>query len=615
MAKVLLQLNDIHKRFGAQVILDGAGAAFQENQKIGVIGRNGAGKSTLCKIITGHEKADSGTITKSQDLRLSYLEQHDPYDLEETVIGFLMRYTGKEEWRCGEVAGRFQLKGPLLEARIAELSGGYRTRVKLTSMLLGDPNFLILDEPTNYLDLKTLILLEDFLQDWDGAFLVVSHDREFLKRTCEETLEVENGDMTLYPGSVEEYLTFKEEQKAQALSTNRNIEAKKKQLQLFVDRFRAKASKASQARSKMKQIQKLKTIEIGHALGNVHIKIPPVQVRGGIALRCDGLTIGYPEKTVARKINLEIDQGAHVAVLGDNGQGKTTFLRTIAGDLASKGGTFKWGNNLQVAYYAQHVSQSLHPGQDVFTHLYDKAAPGVTRQEIMNLAGSFLFRGEDTKKPIGVLSGGEKARVCLAGLLLTKSQVIILDEPTNHLDFETVEALGRALKSFSGTLFFVSHDRTFVNLVANQIIEVNNGAVLRYPGTYEDYVYYLSNRLQHDLHPELPLEEEEISAPAPAEEPAPAPVDPEKIKALEAERKKLSGRLKKSEKLLAEYRDEVGITEQDFADDPECRTPLRLKRQAFLAAAIEKEEKIRLETAEKLAELNKSLEKEAPHEV
>ncbi|MBI4432565.1 MAG: ABC-F family ATP-binding cassette domain-containing protein [Candidatus Omnitrophica bacterium] len=610
MAKVLLQLNNIHKSYGAHVIFDGAGAAFLENQKIGVIGRNGAGKSTLCKIITGHEEADAGTISKSQDLRLSYLEQHDPYDVEETVIGFLMRYTGKEEWRCGEVAGRFQLKGATLTARIEELSGGYRTRVKLTSMLLADPNFLILDEPTNYLDLKTLILLEDFLQDYNGAFLIVSHDREFLKKTCEDTLEVENGDMTLYPGPVEEYLIFKEEQKAQAISMNRNIEAKKKQLQIFVDRFRAKASKASQARSKMKQIEKLKTIEVGHPLSNVHIKIPAVENRGGIALRCDNLSIGYPEKTVAKKITLEVDQGSRVAVLGDNGQGKTTFLRTLAEDLTVKGGSFRWGHNLKVAYYAQHISLAVHPGQDIYTYLYDKAAPGVTRQEIMNLAGSFLFKGDDVKKLGGVLSGGEKARVCLAGLLLSKSQVILLDEPTNHLDFETVEALGRALKSFSGTLFFVSHDRTFVNLVANQIIEVNNGSVLRYPGTYEDYVYHLANRLHHEVHPELPEDPEETVE---LEKNGQAAVseakvsDYEKRKELQAERRKLSGQLKKAEKLLDEYKDEKEITEKDFSEVPDSWSPLRGKRLAFLIEAIEKAEKNWLELSEKLDAIDKSL--------
>ncbi len=611
MAKVLLQLNNIHKSYGAHVVLDGASASFLEEQKIGVIGRNGAGKSTLCKIITGHEEADAGTVAKSQELRLSYLEQHDPYKLDETVITFLTRYTGKEEWRCGQVAGQFQLKGKTLLTPIGELSGGYRTRVKLTSMLLADPNFLILDEPTNYLDLKTLILLEEFLREYHGAFLIVSHDREFLKKTCDDTLEIENGDMTIYPGSVEEYLIFKEEQKEQTLSINRNIEAKKKQLQLFVDRFHAKASKASQARSKMRQIEKLKTIEVGHPLSNVHIKIPAVEKRGGVALRCEHLSIGYPDKTVARKINLEIDQGARVAVLGDNGQGKTTLLRTLAGDLAAKSGDFRWGAHLKVGYYAQHVFSTLHPGQDVYTHLYEKAAPGVTRQEIMNLAGSFLFKGDDVKKKVGVLSGGERARVCLAGLLLSKCQVILLDEPTNHLDFETVEALGRALKSFSGTLFFVSHDRTFVNLVATEIVEVNNGAVIRYPGSYEDYVYHLSNRLHHEVHPELPDDDETLQekvSPVPAADYAPTQVDIYKRKKeLQSEKRKLTTRLKKTEKLLADYKEEKDITEKDFAEDPGSWSALRSKRLAFLVKEIEAEEIRWLELSEKLDEIEKEL--------
>ena len=607
MAKVLLQLNNIHKAYGANVIFDDAGASFSEHQKIGVIGRNGAGKSTMCKIITGHEEADGGSVFKSQDLRLSYLEQHDPYKLDETVMGFLMRYTGKEEWECGKVAASFQLKGDLLDSEIGALSGGFRTRVKLTSMLLKDPNFLILDEPTNYLDLKTLILLEDFLQEYDGAFLIVSHDREFLKKTCEHTLEVENGEMTLYPGTVNEYLIFKEEQKNQALSSNKNIEAKKKQLQEFVDRFRAKASKASQAKSKMKQIEKLKTIEVNHPLTNVHIRIPQVESRNGIAVRCDELAIGYPEKLVAGKINLEVQQGAHVAVLGDNGQGKTTFLRTLAEDLTPRGGAYRWGHNLGIGYYAQHVFSQLHPEDDVYTTLANRAAGGVTRQEILNLAGSFLFKGDDVKKKTGVLSGGERARVCLAGILLAKCQVILLDEPTNHLDFETVEALGRALKTFTGTLFFISHDRTFVNLVASEIIEVNNSRVIRYPGSYEDYVYHLENRLRHEVNPEMyeedtPSNSDSRKKVRPPEE-APKPSAYQQRKGLEAEKRKLTTRLKKTEELLEAHKEEKALTEKEFLEDPTTWSPLRNKRLVSLAKMIETEEKNWLELVEKIEAL------------
>ena len=210
--KTILQLSKISKAYGAQVILEDVSVAFGANQKIGVIGRNGSGKSTLCKIITGDEEQDSGEVQMSSDFRLAYLEQHDPYSLDEKVIDFLVRYTGKEAWQCGKIAHRFQIKNAILESAVHELSGGFRTRVKLAAMLLKDPNFLILDEPTNYLDLKTLILLEEFLQDYRGGFLVVSHDREFLIKTCEHTLEIANGSCNLYPGNVEQYLIFKEEQ-------------------------------------------------------------------------------------------------------------------------------------------------------------------------------------------------------------------------------------------------------------------------------------------------------------------------------------------------------------------------------------------------------------------
>ena len=495
----ILQLKDIHKSFGAHVIFDDAGVALNSEQKAGFIGRNGAGKSTLCKIIIGQEPADSGKVIRSADLRLSYLEQHDPFAPSETVLAFLARYTGQEPWRCGEVAARFQLKNELLETPVKSLSGGYQTRVKLTAMLLNDPNFLILDEPSNYLDLKTLILLEEFLQDFEGGFLIVSHDREFLKKTCDHTLEAENGRLALYPGTVEEYLTFKQEQRAQAISTNETIESKRKQLQAFVDRFRAKASKAGQARSKMKQIEKLKTLDLAEAQSTVQIKIPAVQPRNGVAFRCKDLAIGYPEKLVAKGIRVDVDHGAHVAVLGDNGQGKTTFLRTIAGDLAPKGGSFRWGFNCEVAYYAQHVVAGLDRTQDVFTHLESRAARSVTRQELLMMAGCFLFKGNDVKKSVSVLSGGECARLCLAGLLLMKSSVLLLDEPTNHLDFETVEALGAALRQFQGTVFFISHDRTFVNMMATQILEVRNGSVAQYPGSYSDYVYHLEHQVRREL--------------------------------------------------------------------------------------------------------------------
>ena len=378
----------------------------------------------------------------------------------------------------------------MLEVPVRSLPGGYQTLREAFRHASWDPNFLILDEPSNYLDLNTLILLENFLLDFRGGFLVVSHAREFLKRTCDHTLEVEGGELTLYPGNIEEYFEFKGVQTAQIAAHNRGVEKKREQLQAFIDRFRAKASTASRAQSKMKQLSKLKTIEIAHPMSHVKIPIPPVESKAGIAFSCEGLTIGYPGKDVASGIEFEIDRGCRVAVLGDNGEGKTTLLRTMSGDLAPKRGSFRWGTGLKIAFYAQHVFSALDPEDDIYTHLLRESAEEVTSQDILNMAGCFLFKGDDVKKKVKVLSGGERARLVLAGLLLSKSHVILLDEPTNHLDFETVEALAQALRKFNGTVVFISHDRTFVNIVANKILEVKRGRVLRYPGSYEDYVYF-----------------------------------------------------------------------------------------------------------------------------
>ena len=595
----ILQLSKIVKQFGPRVIFDEASVTLDSEKQTGFIGRNGAGKSTLCKIIIGQDTADSGEVVHSRDLRLSYLEQHDPFTPEETVLDFLIRHTGQEAWRCGEVAGRFQLKGDQLDARVTSLSGGYQTRVKLTSMLLREPNFLILDEPSNYLDLKTLILLEEFLQDFDGGFLIVSHDREFLKKTCDHTLETESGRLMLYPGTVEEYLTFKAEQEAQAISYNQTIESKRKQLQAFVNRFKAKASKASQARSKMKQIEKLTSIDVAEAQHNVQIKIPEVPRRQGPAFSCDGLAIGYPEKLVAQGIRIEVDHGAHVAVLGDNGQGKTTLLRTLAGELAPKGGRFKWGFGCEIAYYAQHVVAGLNPAHDVFTHLERRAASSVSRQELLAMAGSFLFKGNDIKKPVSVLSGGECARLCLAGLLLMKRSVLLLDEPTNHLDFETVEALGAALRQFSGTVFFISHDRTFVNMAATQIVEVNNGAVIHYPGSYAEYVY----RLENQVRQELEAASGAGAAPSPKST-STEPSDYHRRKQRESAKRKLAGQIARSEVLQAEYRKERETLEAEMAADPTRWSRELTDRCAELASLLQTEERRWIELTEALERLS-----------
>jgi ATP-binding cassette subfamily F protein 3 len=491
----LIQITDIEKAYGSQELFQKTSLVVNKGQKIGIIGRNGAGKSTLFKLITGQEELDGGEINIYPQTRIGYLEQQDPFTPQEKVIDFLVRYSKRESWECGKVAAEFQLKTKELNSSIKDLAGGYQMRVKITAMLLAHPNLLLLDEPTNFLDLSTLLALEQFLDNHKGTHLIISHDREFLKRTCTETLDVEHGKLFLHPQGIENYLAYRESNLKMKLKHNKNIELKQKHLQRFVDRFRAKASKASQAQSKIKQLERLKPIEIEHSLARVRIYLPQIEQKKGPVLHIKEMAIGYPGKEVAKNISITIDHGERIAIVGDNGQGKTTLLKTLVNELPVLAGNFHFVANTRIGYYAQHVPQKLDPEKTVYDYLHQVSASDILREEILKMAGNFLFRDDALKKKIKVLSGGEKARLCLAGLLLQKDNCLFLDEPSNHLDFETVEALASALQNYNGTVLFISHNRTFVHLVATGVVEVKDQRVVRYPGNYDDYVWMLKQNM------------------------------------------------------------------------------------------------------------------------
>ncbi|PJC38430.1 hypothetical protein CO045_00290 [Candidatus Peregrinibacteria bacterium CG_4_9_14_0_2_um_filter_41_14] len=497
----LLQVTNLTKSYGAHTLFEDATLNITTNQKVGVIGRNGAGKSTLFRIITGEESADFGEIIIHKNARIGYLTQHNPFEVTETVMAFLTRSSNEEEWKCAKIAAQFQLTGDLLNQEIGALAGGYQMRVKLVDLLLKEPNLLLLDEPTNYLDLSTQLLFEAFLQSYKGGFLLISHDREFMKKTCTSTAEIEHGKITLFPKPLEEYFAYKEMQMGVTLKSNQKVEQKREHLQKFVDRFGSKASKAASAQSKLKQIERLNTIEVKHTPITSRIVIPDISQQRGIALKVNDLSIGYPEKVIATKIDLEIERGEHIAIVGDNGQGKTTLLKTIAGELKAITGTYKWGHEIKIGYYAQHVPALLPSETTVIAYLEQCAPINATHQDILAMAGNFLFKDEATKDKIAVLSGGERARLCLAGLLLQKNHILILDEPTNHLDFETTEALASALHNANCTVIFVSHNRTFVELLANGIVQVKVGTVSRYYHNYEEYVYHIKSELIKDINP------------------------------------------------------------------------------------------------------------------
>ena len=492
----LLQITKACKSYGDQVLLDHAEATISDNVKVGFIGRNGAGKSTLLRVLLGEEELDSGEVIRHPSLRLGYLRQHDPFLPNETPLEFLMRDSGEPDWKCGEVAGQFELKGSYLEGPIKKMSGGWQTRVKLAALLLHEPNLLLLDEPTNFLDLRTQILLEHFLQSHRSACLIVSHDRAFLGATCDHTLDLSRGKLTTFPGKVDAFLQFQQEKRYHDERSNESIMAKRRHLEDFIARNKARASTAALAKSKAKQLDRLELNEIAVDQPNVRIRAPRVEARKGFALRCSDLAIGYPDRQIASDIQLEIEHGSRAAVVGDNGQGKTTFLRTLVDSLKPLQGDVRWGYGCEVGVYAQHVYTSLPENLTVLGYLEKQAAFGKKDQEILEVAGALLFRKAHVKKPISVLSGGERARLCLASLLLSNCNILILDEPANHLDVETVDALAESLLEYRGSVIFTSHDRYFTKRVASCIVEVRDGRVTSYSGQYDASVYKVNQEIE-----------------------------------------------------------------------------------------------------------------------
>ena len=493
---VIFQIRKACKSYGDQILLDDAEATITDDAKIGFVGRNGAGKSTLLRILLGDEELDSGEVIRHPRLRVGYLRQHDPFEPGESAMDFLMRDSEQPDWKCGEIAGQFEIKGDYLYGPVKGLSGGWQTRVKLAALLLHEPNLLLLDEPTNFLDLRTQILLEHFLKSFREACLIVSHDRAFLRETCQHTLEISRGKLTMYPGKIAQFLERQAEIRDQAVRENKATLTKAKQLEKFIAKNKAGANTASQARSKQKQLDRLSLNDIASDEQTAHIQAPIVQPRQGAAVRCIEMAIGYPDHRVADTINIEIEHQQRAAIVGDNGQGKTTLLRTLVGSLDELDGEMRWGHHCKIGTYAQHVYTTLPQDDTVLEYLEYQAITGVTNQQILAVAGSLLFKDDHVHKKVKVLSGGERARLCMAGLLLGDYNILVLDEPGNHLDVETVEALADALLAYKGTVIFTSHDRHFMKRIATNIIEVRDGNVRNYMGDYEAYLYYINREIE-----------------------------------------------------------------------------------------------------------------------
>lgn len=487
----LIQLQQGSKSFGAKNLFNQASFSINESEHVGVIGPNGAGKTTLFKILIDEEPLDSGQLIRSRQLRLGYLSQHDDWNAEESIEEFISRGATRPIWELKGLGRSLGLSDEFYSRPMGSFSGGYRMRAKLLRLIGQQPNLMLLDEPTNYLDLETLMVLEKFLQGYSGAFLLISHDREFLRRTTDHILEVEAAEITKFNGSIDDYFEQKELLRTQLEARALSLEEKRRQVLDFVARFGAKATKASQAQSRLKSLDRMESIEVKPLPVTAKIRIPPPARTGKVVLNLRDVALGYGDHVVLDRVDLQLSGGDHLAVVGLNGAGKSTLLKGLSGRLDPLRGSVEYGYEVTLAYFHQHVAEELEPSDTVLRAMQRKAHPSVLPQNVLDLAGALLFSGDDVQKPVRVLSGGERSRVALGQVLLQKASCLILDEPTNHLDFQTVEALTQALQSYSGSVVVVSHDRSFIRRIGTKIFEIHGGRASTFPGSYDEYVWSL----------------------------------------------------------------------------------------------------------------------------
>lgn len=605
----LLQLQRGYKAFGTRVLFDHASFAINAGEHIGVIGPNGAGKTTLFKTLVGQESLDDGTLTKAQALRLGYLEQEAEWALDTSAETYLAETCIKPLWELKRLAVELGLSEAQLAQPLRELSGGYRMRVKLLYLIGQEPNLMLLDEPTNFLDLESVLALERFLQIYDGAFLMISHDREFLRRTTEYTLEVEGGEITKFPGTIDDYFEQKATLRRILEAQAANQEGKRRQVEDFVARFGAKATKARQAQSRLKQLDKMETVELKDLPVRARIRIPEPTHTGRESLRFERATLGYGANPILTDVTLRLERGHHLGVVGVNGAGKSTLLKSLGGELPLLTGTRELGYQVSVSYFSQHSAEQLAAGETVLQALQRAAHKDVAQQDILNMAGSLLFSGDDVHKLVRVLSGGEKSRVALGQILLQRSPLLLLDEPTNHLDFDTVEALTEALRDYAGTLVTVSHDRAFIRRVATQILEIRDGRANMYPGTYDEYVWSLQKGAMSALVSATPSDAPatRASAPEPKSSSASAAASAPNTRQLQAEIKNLNRTIAKLETKLEPLNAKQKELNVRLAEPPGADFNDLLRELDVVTRAVETLEEELLTQMEELAEREQRL--------
>jgi len=524
----MLTLSGITKAHGERVLFADATVQVNREDRIGLVGPNGAGKTTLFSIILGNESADAGKISSERGISIGYLPQENAPVADETVVELATAITPDfvklrrilKAWEADhpvealhpeeihdDIHDRFnELGGYRLEAKAKqilaglsfrekdfdrparEMSGGWVMRAHLARLLTQEPDLLLLDEPTNHLDLEALIWFQEYLKAYPGAILVISHDREFLNQLVGSIIEIRQSKLIRYRGNYEDYLGQREAAEEQLLAAYKNQQREIGRMMEFINRFRAKNTKASQAQSKLKQIDRMEKVEAPtNDDQKIDFNFPQPQRSGLRVIKLEDIHHAYGNVQVYRGIDFQAERGQRIVLVGPNGAGKSTLLKILAGVITPQQGTHTLGHNVKSGYYSQYRVDMLNPTRTVLDEAFD-TPQRVTEQFVRTLLGCFLFRGDDVFKKVSVLSGGEKSRLALVKLLLDPPNLLLMDEPTTHLDMSSIDALAYALDQFEGTLIFISHDVYFIRALANHVVHVNAGHLTQYPGGYQYYL-------------------------------------------------------------------------------------------------------------------------------
>jgi len=525
----MLIANNITMQFGAKPLFENVSVKFGEGNRYGLIGANGCGKSTFMKILAGVLEPSAGNVTLDVNERMAFLRQDQFAHEDQRVLDVVMMghyemwhanieknaiymnpdATEDDYMRAAELENVFaEYDGYTAEARAGELllgvgiatdlhnglmsavAPGWKLRVLLAQALFANPDVLLLDEPTNNLDINTIRWLEDVLNNRNCTMIIISHDRHFLNQVCTHTCDMDYGTLKVYPGNYDDYMEASTAARTQQAKDNARAKEKVAELQEFVRRFSANKSKAKQATSRMKMIDKIKIEEFKPSSRQypfIRFEFDDKEKLHRNALEVEKLSHGY-DKPLFNDFDIIIEAGEKVAIIGENGIGKTTLLRALAGDLTPNHGQIKWAEKAKLGYFAQDHEFEFEEGEPLFDWMTRFTQEGDDDQAVRSMLGRLLFSGDETKKSVKVLSGGEKGRMLYGKLMLARTNVLLMDEPTNHMDMESIEALNSALDRYKGTLVFVSHDREFVSSIANRILEIKPEGIVDYRGNYEDYL-------------------------------------------------------------------------------------------------------------------------------